>query len=1045
MSFIKTIGILFLFITFQNTVTAQKPDLKLLHGLQARSIGPAGMSGRVTAIDVVKEKKEIIYVGTASGGLWKSENGGTDWSPIFDSQPVASIGAIAIDQRVPDVIWVGTGEGNPRNSQTSGNGIYKSIDGGKTWKHLGLENTRNIHRVIISPLDRNTIYVAALGSAFGDSKERGVYKSTDGGISWFNILFVDERTGAAELVMDPSNPEKLLVSMWEYRREPWFFRSGGKSSGIYITYDGGSTWKKLGPDEGLPSGEIGRAGLAFAKSNPKIIYALIESKKTALYRSTNGGFTWAKTTDQNISDRPFYYAELYVDPMNENRVYHIHSNVTVSEDGGKSFNRLISWGDNIHPDHHAWYIHPDNPNFIIDGNDGGLAISYDRGVTWRFVENLPVAQFYHIAVDDNFPYNVYGGMQDNGSWKGPNESFLSSGIPNSAWQMVSFGDGFDVRPDPQNNRFGYSMSQGGNLYRFDELTGETEYIMPVHPEGIKLRFNWNAGIATDPFDKNVVYYGSQFLHKSVDKGQSWEIISPDLTTNDTTKQKQMESGGLTYDVTGAENHTTIITIEPSPLKQGVIWVGTDDGNIQVTTDAGKTWTNTIKNVKGVPPATWVPHIHASYHRAGEAFAVFDNHRRDDWNVYVYHTTDFGATWKSIVSKEDSIFGYALTIVQDSKEPSLLFLGTEFGLYISLNYGKDWFKWTNGFPTVSTMCITEQKRETDLVIGTFGRSAYVLDDYSPLRDIAKKGIDLLSFPLHVFPSPDAYLLHYKWLNPGTPFHGAAEYFGKNPISGGIINFIANLDTSMKNTDGGKPNDTVKVEIKNSKGEIIRTFTHKVKNGFNRISWNLTRKGIYWPSRELRKESKTEPGGASVTPGLYNIILTFNGLKDSTTITVKKDPRALYTDDDLIAQEKAILDFYNTVEKTSLQSEKLAKAKNSIDLLQKRLEGKTDSVAVYLIRKSNELIDSIKTLQNLIFEKEVQGIFDDSSVLMAYINSANYYLSSNPIKPGQNTLNKIRQAENQLAIISARVSIFFDKEWKEFFNSVTKSSIGLIDEL
>jgi hypothetical protein len=392
---------------------------------------------------------------------------------------------------------------------------------------------------------------------------------------------VNERTGVADLVMDPSNPNKLVAAMWEYRRWPWTFSSGGAGSGIYVTVDGGATWRRGTEADGLPAGHLGRIGLAFARSNPDIVYALVESKKNALYRSQDGARTWKKVSDKNIGDRPFYYAEIYVDPKNENRVYNLHSVVSVSDDGGKTFETLVQWND-IHPDHHAWWIHPDDPDFLMDGNDGGMAISHDRGRTWRFVENLPLAQFYHINVDMELPYNVYGGMQDNGSWRGPSAVWRQGGIRNAYWEEVAFGDGFDVVPDPADAARGYAMSQGGVLYRYDVKRGEGKLIRPTHPDGVHLRFNWNAGIAQDPFDAGTIYYGSQFLHRSTDRGATWSLISPDLTTNDTAKQRQLESGGLTYDVTTAENHTTIVAVAPSPVRRGVLWVGTDDGNLQVT-------------------------------------------------------------------------------------------------------------------------------------------------------------------------------------------------------------------------------------------------------------------------------------------------------------------------------------------------------------------------------------------------------------------------------------------------------------------------------
>ncbi|RMD85971.1 MAG: hypothetical protein D6813_15580, partial [Calditrichaeota bacterium] len=653
-------------------------DPQLLAGLKARSIGPAGMSGRVTAIDVVLSNPDIIYIGAATGGLWKSENGGITWKPIFDDQPVASIGAIAVFQPNPDIVWVGTGEGNPRNSVSVGNGVYKSIDGGKTWTHLGLEESERINRIVLHPTNPNIAYVGVVGKTWGEHPQRGVFKTEDGGRTWKKILYVNKNTGCTELVMDPSNPNKLFAAMWDHRRWPWFFRSGGPGSGLYMTKDGGNTWKHLTSKDGLPEGELGRIGLAISLSQPNIVYALVEAKKSALLKSEDGGETWKVVNDDpRIARRPFYFANIRVDPELPNRIYNLHSFVQVSDDGGKTFKTLIRYRD-IHPDFHAMWINPNDPTHIIVGNDGGVAISYDRGKTWRFVSNLPLAQFYHINVDMETPYNIYGGMQDNGSWRGPSEVWENGGIRNHHWEEVGFGDGFDTAPDPEDPLIGYSMSQQGFLMRWNLHTGERKDIRPPAPDGVRLRFNWNAGFAIDPFDHNTIYYGSQFVHKSTDRGDTWSIISPDLTTNNPEWQKQYESGGLTPDVTGAENYTTIIAIAPSPVQQGVIWVGTDDGRVHVTRDGGKTWTSVEKNIKGVPPNTWVPHIEPSKFDAATAFVVFDDHRRSNWTPYVFKTTNFGKSWKSLATKD--LRGYVHVIEQDPVKPELLFLGTEFGLY-----------------------------------------------------------------------------------------------------------------------------------------------------------------------------------------------------------------------------------------------------------------------------------------------------------------------------------------------------------------------------
>ncbi len=717
---------------------SQEIDTTLYSALKPRAIGPAGMSGRVTTIDVLLANPDVIYVGTASGGLWKSESGGTAWEPIFDKYDVASIGALAINQKNPDVIWAGTGEGNPRNSQTSGNGVYKSIDGGKNWVHLGLENTRNIHRILIHRDNPDIVWVGAQGSAWGESSERGVFKTTDGGKTWRKTLYVNEKTGIGDLVVDPINPDKLIAAMWEFRRWPWFFNSGGLGSGLYISYDGGESWEERTDKDGLPEGNLGRIGLAIAPGNTDVIYALVESKKNALYVSKDGGFKWNKVSDKNIGNRPFYYADIYVDPLNENRIYNLYSLVTVSEDGGKTFETMLAYGGSstdIHPDHHAWWVHPQDPSFLINGNDGGLAISRDRGKTWRFVENLPLAQFYHIDYDMEFPYNVYGGMQDNGSWKGPAYVWKAGGIRNSYWQELFFGDGFDVVPDPDDSRYGYAMSQGGFLGYYDSETGRTQMIRPVHPDGTLLRFNWNAGIAQDPHDNSTIYYGSQFVHKSTDKGQNWSLISPDLTTNDPDKQKQIESGGLTYDVTQAENHCSILAIAPSPVEKNVIWVGTDDGNLQLTTDGGKTWENLSEKIKDMPEGAWIPQIIASAYSAGEAFVIVNNYRMDDWTPFLFYTDDYGKSWKNLV-EGNKVWGYTLSVVQDPITPNLLFLGTEFGLYYSLDKGQNWKKWGKTYPTVSTIDLKIHPREHDLIIGTFGRAAYIIDDIRPIRELAK---------------------------------------------------------------------------------------------------------------------------------------------------------------------------------------------------------------------------------------------------------------------------------------------------------------------
>jgi photosystem II stability/assembly factor-like uncharacterized protein len=1024
--------------------------MEKLHGLKPRSIGPAGMSGRVTAIDVVLSDPDIMYIGTASGGLWKSTSGGVTWKPIFDDQKVASIGDVTVVQSNPDMLWVGTGEGNPRNSQTNGNGVYKSLDGGKTWKHLGLDNTRSIHRLIVHPANPDIVYVAALGAAWGENPERGIYKTTDGGKTWRKILYVNQKIGAADLVMDPSNPNKLVAALWEYRRWPWFFESGGPGSGLYITLDSGETWERRTPEDGIPQGNLGRIGIAIAPSDPNIIYALIESKKNALYRSDDGGYKWKKVADKNIGNRPFYYAEIYVDPNNENRVYNLYSIVTVSEDGGKTFKTLIPYS-RVHPDHHAWWIHPEDPNFIIDGNDGGLAISHDRGKTWRFIENLPLAQFYHINIDTEFPYNVYGGMQDNGSWRGPSQVWRFGGIRNSYWEEVAFGDGFDVVPDQSDARYGYAMSQGGYLRRYDLETGMQKLIRPIHLEDMILRFNWNAGIAHDPFNKTTIYYGSQFLHKSNNRGDSWEIISPDLTTNDPQKQKQLESGGLTFDVTAAENFTSIISVVPSPVQEGVIWVGTDDGNVQITQDGGRTWSNVIKNIKGVPKGTWVHQIQASTYGAGEAFVVFDNHRRNDWTPYVYHTKNYGRNWQRIVD-ENKVWGYALAVIQDPIEPKLLFLGTEFGLYISIDGGDNWSKWKEGFPTVSSMDLIIHPRTHDLIIGTFGRSAYILDDIQPLRELAQEGPELLNRLIHVFEAPDAYRVTYKRAS-GTRFAAEAEFSGENRPYGALISFVFNPEKdkeikTRKSEEHEKllnktKKDSVKIEVLNQQDEVIRTFRVAAKKGINRANWELDRKGVRSPSRPKPGPNRPEPRGPNVLPGKYKIRISAADKKDSTAVTVKLDPRISVSDTELQAREQMTKQYMDLTQISTAAADRLRKATKTVRLISGRIKEKDDEMMKQIKEKGKAIQDSIKSLLELINPREVQGIRRDPRIVSSRLRLANSYIQSSFEEPGQMADISINQAKESIQIALKRINGFFSTQWAEYQKLVEDSELSFFE--
>lgn len=1020
--------IIILFIT--TVITGQQFKTDYLSGLKPRAIGPAGMSGRVTSIDVVLNDPDIIYVGTASGGLWRSTSGGVEWEPIFDDQPAASIGAVAVDQNIPDIIWAGTGEGNPRNSQTMGRGIFKSLDGGKHWKGMGLENTKTIHRIIIDPRNSDVVYVASLGNAWKENEERGVFKTTDGGETWEKILYLNDLTGCADLVMDPSNPNKLIAAMWEYRRHPWFFNSGGKGSGIYVTFDGGKTWEKRTDKEGLPEGELGRIGLAIAPSNSKIVYALVEAKVNALYRSEDGGFKWKKISDKNIGNRPFYYADIFVDPENENRIYNLYSIVTYSEDGGRTFNELIPWSK-IHPDHHAFWIHPNDGSYIIDGNDGGMAISRDRGKTWRFIGNLPLAQFYHISVDRDFPYHIYGGMQDNGSWRGPSRVRRWGGIRNSEWEEVGFGDGFDVVPYLPNTRYGYGMSQGGNLYRYDVMTGASKSIKPYHPDGVKLRFNWNAGIAQDPFNTETIYYGSQFLHKSTDMGNTWEIISPDLTTNDPEKQKQLDSGGLTYDVTNAENYTSILSVAPSPVQQGVIWVGTDDGNVQLTKDGGKTWSNLIENFHGAPEGGWIAQIKASEYSANEALVVINNYRKGDWTPYLFYTKDFGRNWENL-AEDKNIDGYVLSVLQDPVEPDLIFMGTEFGLYFTTDKGENWLKWDKDYPTVSTMDLAFQPEENDLVIGTFGRAAFVIDNISPLRALAGKKKNLLGQTLRLFDIPDAYI-EYNKRPAGSRFSSGLEYNGENENPNAMISFWFMPDTS---DEGNKKK--VKVAIFDENGNNIRNLEPKGKAGFNRTYWYLDKKGIRFPGQPKPKPDSPEKGGVRILPGKYKVVISYGDHKDSSFVNVKFDNRVKFNLADMKERAELLEKVSKLVAAATEAVDNLDEMKSTLELFGK--EAKEDTTFKELNNSAKELLDTIKTMREEVIQPEAKGIRRDESKIAYKLRTAFHTVQSYHDKPGEKEILAIADADKNVKPFIEKVNNFIDKDWKEFVEEIKNSGFS-----
>lgn len=994
--------------------------------MKFRSIGPAGMSGRITAIDVDLSNPDRIFAGAASGGVWLSENGGTSWKPIFDDQSSLAIGAIKINQKNPSEIWVGTGEGNPRNSLNTGNGIYKSIDGGKTWKNMGLGSTKTIHRIIIHQDNPLIVFVAALGSPWGPNPERGVFKTTDGGKTWKKILYVNDLTGAADMIVDPTNPNKIWVAMWEHKREPWFFNSGGEGSGLYMTNDSGENFTKLTDKEGLPKGNLGRIGLAIAASKPNIVYALVEAKENGLYKSIDGGSKWDLVSTKNIGDRPFYYSELYVDPLNENRIFNVYTYLSMSEDGGRTFKEIANYGNNVHPDHHALWIHPTNPNFIIDGNDGGLTISRDGGKNWHFSSNIPVGQFYHVNYDLDFPYNVYGGMQDNGSWVGPSSVLKRGGIRNYDFKELYFGDGFDVVPYPKDSRYGYAMSQGGNVGFYDRLTGRSRFIKPIHPDkSVTLRFNWNAAIAQNPFDSESIYFGSQYLHYSNDKGETWKIISPDLTTNDTTKQNAHKSGGLTLDATNAENYCTLLAIAPSSLDSNLLWVSSDDGQLHITLDKGNQWKSVHQRLTGLPSNSWIPQIHPSTYNKGEAWVVANNYRRNDYKPYAYHTADFGNSWQRIAF-EDQIKGFVLSIVQDHKSPNLLFLGTDVGLYVSFDKGKNWHHWYKGLPQVQIADMKIHPTEDDLILGTFGRAFYILDDINPLRRIADESESILKKDFGLFPSTAGYKVSYSSVD-GIRFIGQSEFVGENKAHDKVDINVWLHPNKWSEEDKAKAS----IQIYDEDGRLIRKFSSKMEKGLKKVTWRLEQDGIRFPSRNNPSNEDDAPGGVQVFPGKYKVVIAYKDYKDSTTVVVKADPRIIFDQNEVMQIQDATNKIYAMADVCKKQFDWILEAKKTIGLVEKLLELQPDSTKNAINERHKLINKKLDELGNLYLDAEgLKGIQSNPNTVNAKLFNGLRYLRSAWQSPQENALIAFEHGIKTANEANSRVESFKADDWKSY---------------
>lgn len=959
-----------------------KIDEYTFGSMQARHLGPGIMSGRISALDAVQNDPRVIWVGSASGGIWKSVNGGVSFKAIFDKYN-PSIGAITIDQKRPDTVWVGTGETWVRNSVSIGNGIYRTTDGGDNWIKSGLENTERISRILIHPSDPNIVFVAVLGHLWNSNPERGVYKTTDGGKTWEKIFYVNDNTGCSDLAMDYSNPDILYASMWNFRRQPWFFRSGGEGSGVFRSSDGGKTWQRI--TNGLPADPVGRSSVSVSPVNPAIVFALIEAETSGLYRSDDHGMSWKLVnTSIEMGERPFYFSYIYADPSDTNRVYKPGYGLNVSNNGGLNFRGSSITGGNIHGDMHPVWVSSKDNHLVYLGTDGGLYISHDIGNSWKFVRSLPVSQFYHVAVDNKKPYNVYGGLQDNGSWYGPSQS--PGGIDNKDWGFVGYGDGFNVIPDRYDENIIYWQYQGGYLRKKYKATGEVKDIRPFTRDVTdELRFNWNTPLVQSPSSKTI-YTGAQYIFKSDDMGDSWTRISPDLTTNDLAKLNQEETGGVTTDNTSAENHCTIYTINESPLDQDIIWAGTDDGNVQLSKDGGKIWENLSANIPGLPLHTWCSYIYPGRFDKAVAYATFDGHRTGDKNVYIYKTNDYGKNWTSLISPV--IQGYCHIILEDFKSPGLLFLGTEAGLFISLDDGKNWAPFKGNMPVVPVMDMVLHPREDDLIIATHGRGIMIIGDIDLLRQINTQNIENDFF----FFETDPYKIGYMGWELG--FSGDDDFVATNPQNALAISYFQ----KKRHVIGD-----MQLKIFNEKGEFVCDLPASKNRGINNVYWSMNKK----PPRIPKSPQFAGLSGPPFQTGNYIVKVIKDDVTYEHKIKVEYDTSFPYSADDRNFRMDFLMNIFNRIEELAFLDRKITSYISQIKEIKKQPLNKS------LGLKLDQLNAELEFMHNeIVATKEGAKIFGEEK-LREKLGEIYSSVMSYQGKPTESQINRFDQLQEKIS--------------------------------
>jgi photosystem II stability/assembly factor-like uncharacterized protein len=925
--FARICAVTVLFVSAASAQTAYESALK---SLRFRSIGPATMGGRLDDIAVVESDQRIIYIGAAAGGLFKTVNGGITWQALFEDQPNPSIGDIAIAPSNSSIVYVGTGEPNNRQSSSWGDGVYKTLDAGATWTHMGLKETHHIGRIVVHPTDPNIVYVAALGDLWGPNKERGVFRSMDGGATWTQTLVIDQDTGVSDIAIDPQSPNILYAAAYQHRRTVFGYNGGGPGSGLYRSTDSGAHWTKL--TKGLPpAGDVGRCAIDIYRKNTNIVYALIEHRTLGgVYRSEDKGASWTRMSDTD--PRPMYFSQIRVDPNSDLKIWLGGVNIYMSEDAGRTF--VQTRFNRVHSDVHAIWIDPANSDHLLSGNDGGIWVTEDSGRNWRHLNNIALGQFYEVAYDFQKPYKICGGAQDNYSWCGPSSSTQQLGIGNEDWITVQGGDGFYNRIDPTDPNIIYAESQDGNLSRRDLRTSESKSIRPLedNDQAPRYRFQWNSPMMISPHDPKTIYYGGNHLFKSTDRGDNWERLGEDLTTG-ADRGKQMILGKLVDQDTLSRNDGVvawpcITAIAESPVKAGVLWVGTDDGNVQMSRDGGKTWTNVVGTMQGVPKGGYVSRIEPSHKEVGTAYITFDNHRSADYGIYILRTGNYGDSFTKLTNGIPPSAGTVHVIREDPVNSNLLFAGTEFGLFVSFDRGANWNRMKNGLPTVPVFDLQIHPRDHDLILATHGRSFWIMDNIAALEQMDSQ---TLTTDLKLFDSRPA--IEWKMSNYRS-FIGSALFFAPNAPSGLLLDYYA------------KSAGPVEITIADKAGNKIRTINARAEAGVvNRVVWDMRYDAPIPPEAgrggrggggrggrggaapvaeagatagELTTEFGAEGGGggggggrggglargALVDPGSYIVTIAAAGKTDSKTFTVEEDPRVQFSDDDRAKRRRVL---------------------------------------------------------------------------------------------------------------------------------------------